>query len=110
MIANLLALRHTMAAMSQPAGLLGRCARGDREALDEFFRVAGPAVARFVARRVLDPDATADLVQETYARILAGMGRFRGESEPVTWALGIAMNVCREHFRRRARPVAPLRT
>lgn len=57
------------------------------------------AVFRFCVRRV-GPDRAADVAQETFVSAQRALGRFRGESTPLTWLLGIAHNHCRRLVRR----------
>lgn len=59
------------------------------------------AVFRFCARRV-GPDRAADAAQETFISAQRGLSRFREESTPLTWLLGIAHNHCRRLSRRDA--------
>ena len=57
------------------------------------------AVFRFCARRV-GADRAADAAQETFVSAQRALGRFRGDSTPLTWLLGIAQNHCRRAMRR----------
>lgn len=57
------------------------------------------AVFRFCARRV-GPDRAADAAQETFVSAQRALKRFRGDSTPLTWLLGIAHNHCRRVSRR----------
>lgn len=66
------------------------------------------AVFRFCARRV-GHDRAADAAQETFISAQRALGRFRGDSTPLTWLLGIAQNHCRRAMRRDAsRPTVTL--
>ena len=42
-----------------------------------------------------------DLTQDVFIQLLQKAGSFRGESQLQTWSLGIALNVVREHKRKR---------
>ena len=59
------------------------------------------AVFRFCVRRV-GADRAADAAQETFVTAQRSHGRFRGDSTPLTWLLGIAHNHCRRVSRRDA--------
>ena len=48
-----------------------------------------------------DPEAAADLTQETFAAAWQAAGGFRGQSRPEVWLYGVALNVNR-HWRSRA--------
>lgn len=54
----------------------------DPRAFGDFYREHATAVARFFARRVIDPEAALDLTAETFAQAYAGRRRFRGATEP----------------------------
>lgn len=56
---------------------------------------------RFCLTQLACPDQASDATQETALRVLRSLGRFRGEASLTTWALSIALNVCREQRRRR---------
>lgn len=57
------------------------------------------AVYRFCARRI-GPDRAADAAQETFLTALKAARGFRGDSTPLTWLYGIALNQCRRSNRR----------
>lgn len=60
------------------------------------------AVGRFCAVR-LGQEEGADATQETFVIAHKQIGTYRGESQPKTWLLGIAQNVCRARSRKRGR-------
>ena len=78
---------------------------------DELVRWANDhydSVYRFCVRRV-GTDRAADVAQETFITAQRAIRRFRGESSPLTWLLGIAHNHCRRASRRDAsRPTVEL--
>jgi RNA polymerase sigma-70 factor (ECF subfamily) len=57
-------------------------------------------VERYVATMVADPEAAADLAQETIRRALAGRGTLRDLERLGAWVYTIAVNLCRAHLRR----------
>ncbi|CAN5595594.1 sigma-70 family RNA polymerase sigma factor [soil metagenome] len=57
-------------------------------------------VYRFCARRV-GIEWAADTAQDTFLTAQKALPRFRGESAPRTWLLGIAHNECRRLYRQR---------
>lgn len=57
---------------------------------------------RFVLRAVGNPDLAEDIVQETLLRAIASPAGFAGRSQPMTWLSAIALNVLRDHYRRRS--------
>jgi len=79
-----------------------RAKTGDRHALAEFIAetlsdVLG--VCRYLGR----PSDPEDLAQETYARALGGIHRFRGDGSARAWLLSIARRVCADATRRQIR-------
>ena len=78
---------------------------------DEASRLAWQdlrqGIRRFVARRVRDPSAVDDLVQEILLRVHQHAGELRDAGAVTTWAYRIAHNVVVDHARRR-RPAVPL--
>jgi RNA polymerase sigma-70 factor (ECF subfamily) len=80
--------------------------RGDSAALAALVRRTQADVWRLC--RYLGDDAAADdLTQETYARALAALPRYRGESPVRTWLLSIARRVAADDVRRSRRQRRP---
>ena len=82
---------------------VSRFQSGEREeALRVLFERYGPVTYAFFRRRVGAPDVAADLNQDLYLDVLAGLARFRGESSFQTWLFRLAHNRL-SHLRRRWR-------
>ncbi len=77
-------------------------AHGDRVALSDVVRATQADVWRLCAHLV-DRASADDLTQEAYARAIAALPRFRGESPVRLWLIGIARHVCVDEVRRRSR-------
>ena len=75
---------------------------GNRLALDRFTVETLPAV-RGLCRHLGDPDTAEDLVQETYARMMRSLPKFRGDGSARSWLLRIARNTCADSARARTR-------
>lgn len=86
--------------------LLARAQRGDRSAQAALLNDLQDVLFRYCVSMLGNPEAARDATQETALRFLQRLPTYRGDSELRTWALGIALNVCRES--RRARPEASL--
>jgi RNA polymerase sigma-70 factor (ECF subfamily) len=56
-------------------------------------------VHRYLCYLVRDAGAAEDLTQETFARAVTAIHRFRGDASVGTWLDRIALNVAREHWR-----------
>jgi len=90
--------------MSGRAELPVRSLGADPAAFTEFYRAHVDEVTQFVARRVADPQLTADLTAEVFLAVIEAAARYRGSfGGPRTWLFGIARNVVAAEFRRSAR-------
>ena len=76
----------------------------DPDAFERFYREQVRAVEAFVARRVDDPHAVADLTASVVVAAIESAGSYRpGRGEPRDWLVGIAWNVVMGERRRTAR-------
>ena len=83
-------------------------ARGDRDAFGVLCATIEPDVWRY-CRSVLSDHVTAeDATQETFARIVTAIRRYRGDAPVRAWALVIARRVCSDIYRRRHRADLPV--
>jgi RNA polymerase sigma-70 factor (ECF subfamily) len=74
--------------------------KGDREAYGRLFQRRAPGLWQMAYLLLHDADAAEDVVQEAFTQGLQHLGEFRGESEPKGWFCAIALNVCRQMWRR----------
>lgn len=74
--------------------LVAAARAGDADAFAEIVARHRRVVYQVCYRFVNDPDAAADLTQETFVRAWRGLDRFRGSSALSTWLFRIAVNVC----------------
>lgn len=77
-------------------------AAGDRAALARFVGATQGDILRLCAALV-DADNAADLAQETYARAIVALPRYRQEAPARLWLLSIARRTCADHLRTRYR-------
>ena len=84
--------------------LLGRCQRGDKEALGELYRMYRAEVARNL-HRVLGPGRgdLEDVLQEVFIEVFRSIGRFRGDAKITTWLYRVCVNVALQRLRKRRR-------
>ncbi|MDJ0925133.1 MAG: sigma-70 family RNA polymerase sigma factor [Acidimicrobiia bacterium] len=75
-----------------------RAKAGDRRALDDFVTETLPDVLG-LCRYLGKPSDPEDLAQETYARALAAIHRYRGDGSARAWLLSIARRVCADATR-----------
>lgn len=72
----------------------------DAEILDALFDRYEQRIYNLIYRLVGDHDEAADLTSDTFLHALRSFHRFRGEAQPYTWLYRIAVNLCKNHFRR----------
>ena len=75
-----------------------RAKAGDRNALDRLVTETLSDVLG-VCRYLGKPSDPEDLAQETYARALGSIHRFRGDGSARAWLLSIARRVCADATR-----------
>jgi RNA polymerase sigma-70 factor (ECF subfamily) len=73
---------------------------GDVEAFDELARRFQPRLFHFCLRRLSQRQAAEDAVQETLLRVWKHRLSFRQDSKLSTWVFTLAVNLCRDHWRR----------
>lgn len=74
--------------------LLAQSARkGDRNAFEQLARECQPAVWRYALSVVGDRDLADEIAQETWARAVRSIKRFRGDSAVTTWLIAIERRV-----------------
>ena len=83
--------------------LLEALQAGDDSALDELIDRHREPLRRFVFRYLRNEAAGEDVVQETFVRVYFKADKFRPKSSVKTWLYAIALNLCRDQFRRRSR-------
>lgn len=91
------------AARSRDAALVQRARRGDKRAWVRLYQDNFDRTFRYLVYLVGDADLAEDFTQETFARALVSLKKFRGDASVRTWLNCIAVNVAREHWRRTQR-------
>ena len=76
--------------------LVERVKRGDARAFEPLVLKYRRRIERLVSRIVRDPDAVADVAQETFIRAYRALPNFRGDSAFYTWLYRIAVNTARK--------------
>jgi len=72
---------------------------GDEGALSVLYRRYVTSVYRFILAQVRDVQDAEDLTSETFARMMRGIGGYRGEASFRNWLYQIARNAVRNHRR-----------
>lgn len=74
--------------------ILAQAARkGDRRAFERLARECQPAVWRYALSVVHDQELADEIAQETWARAVRSIKRFRGDSAVTTWLIAIERRV-----------------
>ena len=87
----------------EPEVHLAGARQGNADARAGLLRALQDPIYRFCLSQLADVDSAHDATQETALQILRGLEGFRGDSRIKTWALGIALNVCRQARRQSLR-------
>jgi RNA polymerase sigma factor (sigma-70 family) len=79
--------------------LIVRCQLGEQAAFDELITRWHPPLWKY-ARRLAAPDEVAgDVVQETWLRVVRGIGRLRDRERFRAWLFGITRRVMMDRLR-----------
>lgn len=94
------------------AALLQRCARGDRDAFDQLYRLTSRRLSVLAERVLAQSQGAEEAMQESYLKIWRRAGQFDARrGAPMTWMINIvrhqALDMLRrpEHRIRRAEPI-----
>lgn len=74
--------------------------RGDRGAQERIYRDFERPVFNLARRMTGDPDAAADVLQDTFMKVFQRIGQFRGDSPFGMWLRSIAASESLMHLRR----------
>lgn len=88
------------AAHEEDLTLARRLLHKDRLAFDGFFSAYFPRLCRFAVRRLSDPEACEDVVQETLLKALRHLDDYRGEASLFTWLCTICSNEVANWYRK----------
>ena len=83
--------------MDRIEALWRRCCAGDSEALEELIRRWEQKLFYYIRRLVADESDAWDVLQQTWVRVLAGMGRIRDPKMLVPWMYRVARNAALSH-------------
>ena len=74
---------------------------GNVARIEALYRSSAPDVLRWFRARVPDVDVATDLLSETFAQAVVGIGRCRAttDAETSAWLWGIARNLLRHYYR-----------
>jgi len=89
--------------MDSAERLLERIAAGSNEAMADFYRQFESKVYAFALRKLNDPHASADIVNEVMMAVWQGADRFQANAKVSTWLLGITHNKVIDRIRKNVR-------
>jgi len=92
----------------QEARLIEACQEGNASAFNLLVWRWERPLFNFVYKHVGDAAAAQDLVQETFVRVVKSIGRYEHRGSFSTWVFRVAVNLCRDHLRKKRIPVVSL--
>lgn len=92
----------------QEASLIKACQQGDQTAFNLLVWRWEKALFNFTYKYVGDAQLAQDLVQETFVRVLRSIRGYEHRCAFSTWLYRIAMNLCKDHLRKKRIPMVSL--
>ncbi len=83
--------------------LVKKCLNGDQAAYDLLVERYQHKIYNLTYRYTGNPTDAADLTQETFLKAYLALAGFRRESSFSTWLYRIAVNMCRDEYRKKKR-------
>ena len=94
---------------AQEAQLIEACQQGNASAFNLLVWRWEKPLFNFAYKYVGDAEAAQDLVQETFVRVVKSIGRYGHRGAFSSWLYSIAVNLCKDHLKRKKRrTVVPL--
>jgi RNA polymerase sigma-70 factor (ECF subfamily) len=93
---------------AQEADLIAACKEGDQTAFNLLVWRWEKPLFNFTYKYVGDAHLAQDLVQETFIRVLKSIHQYEHRAAFSTWLYRIAINLCKDHFRRKKLPMVSL--
>lgn len=69
---------------------LARLSRGERAAFDEAFALVEPALSKFIALHLREPDESADALQNTLLKVFSRVSDYRPGTNALAWVFTLA--------------------
>ena len=92
----------------EEARLIEACRAGDAAAFNLLVWRWEKPLYNFVFKYVGDGELAQDLVQDTFVRVLKSIGRYTYRGSFSTWLYRIAINLCKDHLKRKRVPMVSL--
>ena len=87
------------------SALVKETRNGDIAAFERLFNKYQKRVFNLVYRMVGNEPDAADLTQEVFVRVYNSLHLLKSEEAFFTWVRTVALNICRDHFRKRGRTI-----
>ena len=100
--------RHAGDSPSNADRVLARALTGDAESVEALLREYHGPVYRICLRMMGNHEDAQDATQESLMRILKNLARYDRARPFLPWVYSIALNVCRDHLRKRKRGITEL--
>jgi RNA polymerase sigma-70 factor (ECF subfamily) len=92
----------------QEAQLIEACQRGNASAFNLLVWRWERPLFNFVYRYVGDVAVAQDLVQDTFVRMVKSIGQYSHQGSFSSWLFRVAVNLCRDHLRKKRLSVVSL--
>jgi RNA polymerase sigma-70 factor (ECF subfamily) len=83
--------------------LIERCRGGDSAAIERLILQYQDRIYNTILKICGNPDDAAELLQDTFVRVIEKIGEFESRSSFYTWAFSIAVNLTISHCRRKGK-------
>lgn len=80
----------------------------DRELFSRVYEAYGPALYRFCLMQMKNPADAEDVLQDVFVKRLYQAPKFKSPEHERSWLYRVALNLCRDEWRRKRRSELPL--
>lgn len=87
----------------EESALILELKQNNPEVVDQVVERFSKPLFAFIMRMIGDQATAEDIFQDTWVRVIRNIGTFRGDCRFSTWLFQIALNLCRNQMRRKAR-------
>jgi len=88
--------------------VIARCLKGDLNVYGDLVDRYSARVINMALMMVGDRHEAEDIAQDAFVRAYRALSGFRGRARFSSWLYQIALNLCRDHLKRRSRAGAPV--
>lgn len=92
----------------QEARLIEACQNGNMSAFNVLVWRWEKPLFNFVYKHVGDAATAQDLVQETFVRVVRSIGQYSHRGAFSSWLYRVAINLCKDHLKKKRPPVVSL--